>query len=130
MHFHCTTCMATPYHINPYPRGHEIYNLGRPFLGHHCYALSECELYLGVEKKIFKEIHCSLFTPKLPPLWGAEPRVLRFCHTSYLSFVNLFSKLTSGASYCTYFIKKKRIGLIVKIEIYCSSWFTKNIYRL
>ena len=24
--------MATPLHKNPYPRGHEIYNFGRPFL--------------------------------------------------------------------------------------------------
>ena len=25
------------------PRGHEIYNLGRPFLGHHYYILSKEE---------------------------------------------------------------------------------------
>ena len=29
--------MATPKHKNPCPRGHEIYNFGRPFLGHHYY---------------------------------------------------------------------------------------------
>ena len=48
--------MATPKHSNPSPRGHEIYNFGRPFLGHHYYILSLSDLSLGIEKKIFKEI--------------------------------------------------------------------------
>ena len=48
--------MATPEHKNPYPGGHEIYNFGRPFLGHHYYILGLSDLCLGVEKKIFKEI--------------------------------------------------------------------------
>ena len=33
--FHYMTYMATLQHKNPCPGGHEIYNLGRPFLGHH-----------------------------------------------------------------------------------------------
>ena len=40
----------------PCPRGHEIYNFGGPFRGHHYYILSLSNLCLGVEKKIFKEI--------------------------------------------------------------------------
>ena len=41
-------------HENFCPRGHEIYNLGRPFLGHsNCSWSNPC---LGLEKKIFKEI--------------------------------------------------------------------------
>ena len=41
-----------------FPGGHEIYNFGRPFLGHYYYILtgSLFDLCLGVEKKIFKEI--------------------------------------------------------------------------
>ena len=35
------------------PGGHEIYNFGRPFLGHHYYILSLSDLYLGVEKNVF-----------------------------------------------------------------------------
>ena len=27
--------MTTPWHQNPSPRGHEIYNFGRPFLSYH-----------------------------------------------------------------------------------------------
>ena len=50
------TYMATPSHKNPCPRGHEIYNFGRPFLGHHYYILGLSDLCLGVEKKILKEI--------------------------------------------------------------------------
>ena len=34
------TYMAPPQHKNPCPGGHEIYNFGRPFLGHFYYALS------------------------------------------------------------------------------------------
>ena len=36
--------------------GHEIYNFGRPFLGHQYYIHSLSDLCLGVEKKICKEI--------------------------------------------------------------------------
>ena len=37
----------------PSPRGHKIYNFGRPFLGHHYYILNLSDLCLGVEKLIF-----------------------------------------------------------------------------
>ena len=47
--------MATPQHKNRCPGGHEIYNFGRPFLGHYYYILSLFDLCLGVEK-IFTEI--------------------------------------------------------------------------
>ena len=53
MHFHYMTYMATPYHKNPCPGSPEIYNLGRPFLGHHYYILGLSDQCLGVEKKIF-----------------------------------------------------------------------------
>ena len=64
--------MATPLHKNPCPRGHEIYNFGRPFLCNYFYILGLSDLCLGVEKKIFKEIMqfhnvTYIFTPKLPP---------------------------------------------------------------
>ena len=48
--------IATPQHKNPCPKGHEIYNFGRPFLGHHHYILSLSDLCLGAKKKIFKYI--------------------------------------------------------------------------
>ena len=40
----------------PLPRGHENYNFGRPFLGHHYYIISLSDQCLGVEKKISKEM--------------------------------------------------------------------------
>ena len=42
MHFHYITYMDTPQLTckNPCPRGHEIYNFGRPFLEHHNFILS------------------------------------------------------------------------------------------
>ena len=55
MHVHYMTYMATPEHKNPYPRGHEIYNFGRPFLGHHYYILSLFALCLRVERRFLKE---------------------------------------------------------------------------
>ena len=48
--------MDTPQHNNTCPGGHEIYNFGRPFLGHQTYILSLSVRCLGLEKKIFKEI--------------------------------------------------------------------------
>ena len=56
MHFQYITYIATPERKNPCPGGHESYNFGRPFLGHHYYILSLSDLYLGVEKKFLKEI--------------------------------------------------------------------------
>mgnify|MGYP003683667425 FL=1 len=50
------TYMATPEHKIPCPRGHEIYNFGRPFLVQHYYIFGLSDLCLRVEKKIFKEI--------------------------------------------------------------------------
>ena len=41
---------------NHCPRGHEIYNFGKPFLGYHYYKPGLSDLCLGGEKKIFKEI--------------------------------------------------------------------------
>ena len=48
--------MATPYHRNPCPRGHEIDNFGRGFLAHHYLMFSLTAGFTGVKKKIFKEI--------------------------------------------------------------------------
>ena len=53
MHFHYMTYIATHYHKNPCPRGHENYNFGKPLLGHHYFILSLFDLCLGVQKKIF-----------------------------------------------------------------------------
>ena len=65
--------MATPLHKNPCPGGHEIYNFGRPFLGHHYYTLSLYGLCPRVEKekKIFfqKYINCTLSYPKITTPW-------------------------------------------------------------
>ena len=71
MHFHYMTYMymATPQHKNPCPGGHEIYNFGRPFLGHHYYSLGLYDLRLGVEKKMVKEImHFHYLTYMTTPL--------------------------------------------------------------
>ena len=40
MQFHKLSYMITLLHKNPCPRGHDIYNFGRPFVGHHFYILS------------------------------------------------------------------------------------------
>ena len=47
---------ATPQHKNLCPGGHEICNIGRPFLGHHYFILILSDLCLRVEKKFSKEI--------------------------------------------------------------------------
>ena len=50
----------------PAPRGHEIYNFGRPYLGHHYYMLSLSEPCLWVEKKI----QLYTFYPQITSPWG------------------------------------------------------------
>ena len=49
------TQMVRLLHKNHCLRGHEIYNFGRPFLGHHYYILGLSDLCLGEEKKIYKK---------------------------------------------------------------------------
>ena len=56
MHFYYVTSMATLAQ-EPMPRGYEIYNFGRPFLGHHYYILRLSELCQGVELNIFEYIN-------------------------------------------------------------------------
>ena len=64
--------MATLLHKDPCSRGHEIFNLGRPFIGLHCYALSECELFREVEKIFLRNTSIFHFLPQnyLPLGWG------------------------------------------------------------
>ena len=64
--------MATPLNKNPCPGGHEIYNFGRPFLGHHYNILSLYGPCSGVKKKIFFiEIHqFYTFYIKITSPWG------------------------------------------------------------
>ena len=53
------TYMATSLHKNHRSGGHEIYNFGRTFLGHH-YCTCQLNLFdlcLGVEKKILMHFH-------------------------------------------------------------------------
>ena len=49
------TYMAMPQCKNPCPWGHESYNFGRPFLGHHYYILSGSlsDLFPGSKEEDF-----------------------------------------------------------------------------
>ena len=84
--------MTTPQHKNPCPGGHEIYNFGRPIIGHHYYLLSLIELFPGVEKKTFKEIHkFYTFYPRItvPPL---RVGVMKFAISCLLTLQMLHTK--------------------------------------
>ena len=61
MYFHYLTFLTTPQHRNPYPRGHEINNFGRPFLCNHHYMLLLSGLFRGVQKNLKKNNVFSLF---------------------------------------------------------------------
>ena len=69
MHFYSMTYMATPQHKNPCPRGHEIYNFGRPFVCHHFYILV-FQINAWEQRRRFLKIYSNftLFTLQLPPL--------------------------------------------------------------
>ena len=61
--------MAMPQLKNPCSTGHEIYNFGRPFLGHYYYILSLSDLCLGGEKDFLRN-HAFLYghAPAQEPL--------------------------------------------------------------
>ena len=91
MHFHYVTYMATPQHKNPCPGGHEIYNFGGPFLGHHYYILGLSDQCLGGEKKIFLRNTSILhFLPQnyLPFGWG----IMKFTISCLLTLQMLHTK--------------------------------------
>ena len=71
MHFHYMTYMATSQHKNPCLGGHEINNLGRPFLGHITIELFCLKHASKQRRRCFKKyINFTLFTPQLPLHWG------------------------------------------------------------
>ena len=65
IHFHYMIYMAMPQHKNPCPGGHEIYNFGGPFLGHHLICLNHAPVQR--RRSFRKYINFTLFTLKLPP---------------------------------------------------------------
>ena len=54
------TYMATPQLKKPCPKGHDINNFGRPFLGHYYHILSLSDLCQVVEKRVLKKQSFSL----------------------------------------------------------------------
>ena len=71
---------------NPCSGGHEIYNFGRPFRGHHYYTFRLSE----PSRKVFskKYMNFTIFTPKLPPLGIIEFTIsclltLQMLHTKF-----------------------------------------------
>ena len=79
MQFQYMIYMAMPYHKNPCPGGHIIYNFRRSFLGHHYYIFSLLEQCPGAEKKIFKEKHqFYTFYAKITSRWGGGSWNLQF----------------------------------------------------
>ena len=62
--------MATPLHKNTYPRGHEIYNFGRPFLpefyGHGENNQDDSFVYTGNQySSFFNHTHTHILTMKM-----------------------------------------------------------------
>ena len=63
--------MTTPLHKNPCPAGHEVYNCGRPFIGHQDYTLRCIGHAPEQRRRFFKEIYQFYnFYPKITSHWG------------------------------------------------------------
>ena len=78
IYFHFMTCMTTPQHNNPCPRGHQIKNFGKSFLDHPYYILFVSAICPRVEKIFLKKYtNFTLFNPKLS--MGRGSRNLQFC---------------------------------------------------
>ena len=69
--------MAMLQHKNP-ARGHEIYNFGRPFLGHNNYTLSLSETCPGVENIFKKYVNFTFFYPKMNSPWSGVHKIYNF----------------------------------------------------
>ena len=81
------------YHENPCPCDHENFNFGRPFefLPHYYCSLSD--LCLGVEKKIYREMHqFYTFCSQLCPLRVGLIKLLNFCLLSLQGLQIKFGK--------------------------------------
>ena len=83
IHFHYMTYMAMPQHKTPWSGVQEIYNFGRPFLGHYYCILSLPDLCLEVEMKIFKE--------------GQRPQNLSSC-MNYICGIIIHQKLNENTN--------------------------------
>ena len=85
------TYMNTPLHKNPCLGGHEIYNFGRPFHGHHYYTLRLYGPCPRVGKNIFQEIH-QFYTldPKITSPW--DEGVMKSMISGLLSLHMLHTK--------------------------------------
>ena len=93
MHFHYMTYMATPYHKNICPGGHEMYNFGRPFLGHHYYIISLSDLCLGIENIFYEVLVHQFYTffPQITFPWVGGG-VMKFTISCLLTLKMLHSK--------------------------------------
>ena len=93
MHFQYMTYMATPQQKNPCPGGHEIFNFGRPIIGHNYYILGLSDQCLGLEKKLFKK-HAAilhLLPPNYIPFrWGGG--VMKFTISCLLTLQMVHTK--------------------------------------
>ena len=70
IHFYYMIYMVKLLHKNPWPGGHEIYNFGRPFLGHYNYIISlskPCPMQYR-EDFLGNTSILQVLPPKLPPL--------------------------------------------------------------
>ena len=101
-------------HKNPCPGGKQIYNFGRPFLGHHCYILTQSDLSLGLEEKVFKEIHQFLtFYPKITSPWGWGSWNLQF-----LIVLSYRSSYSGDLKMSHQFYMPLRISMRVQFSVY------------
>ena len=102
--------MTTPQHKNPYPGCHEIYNFGKPFLGHHSYILSLTDQCLGVEEKILKEIQqFYIFYPKITFPWqGVMKFLFSLPYRCYIpNLVRILEKRINGERRTTHDGRRK-----------------------
>ena len=78
MHFHYMNFMASPCTRSPDPGGHEIYNLGRPFLRIYLHLVCLNHALELRSRFLKKYINFTLFTPKLPPLEVGDHEISYF----------------------------------------------------
>ena len=72
IHVHCMTYMGIPKHKNPSPGSHELYNFGRPFIGHYYILFSLSDPCPKVKKLFLRNTSILHFLSEILPPLGVE----------------------------------------------------------
>ena len=117
------TLKVKPQHKNPNPRGHEIYNFSRPFLGHHYYTYLFCLNHALEQKEDY-------FTNKRPMGHIVHLRKQFKSINTYDYIITLIRRRKNPLNCMVCYLNKLQSpspkGALCKVWLKLSQWFWKR----